>query len=122
MTYQAINTLLWLDIGVTNLDRAITFYQALLNTQARDARPHADSATLQLSASGSGITLIKQPEVALGSLTAYLNCNGRLKQALAQVKLNGGEVLQDIHSMEPFGVRAVILDSENNRIALHSAE
>lgn len=122
MTYQAINTLLWLDIAVTDMDRAITFYQALLNVPARDARPHSDSATLQLSANGSGITLIKHPEVMQGNMTAYLNCNGRLSQALAQVKLNGGKILQDVHSMEPFGLRAVILDSENNRIALHSAE
>lgn len=122
MAYTPTNTLLWIDIAVTDLDRAINFYQQLLSTPARDARPQNQSATLQLSPQGSGITLIKQDQVMTGTTTPYLNCNGRLAQALSQVKLNGGQVLQDIHSMEPFGLRAVILDSENNRLALHSVE
>ena len=33
---------------------------------------------------------------------------------------NGGEVMQPKHQIGPYGYRAVVIDSEGNRIALHS--
>jgi predicted enzyme related to lactoylglutathione lyase len=50
----------------------------------------------------------------------YLNANGRLDDAIASVVANGGKVLQPKHPIGPFGFRAIILDSEGNRVALHS--
>ena len=50
----------------------------------------------------------------------YLNVNGRIKDAVAQVGKLGGKVLEDIHPIGPYGFRAVILDSEGNRVVLHS--
>jgi predicted enzyme related to lactoylglutathione lyase len=50
----------------------------------------------------------------------YLNANGRLDDAVASVAPNGGKVLQAKHPIGPFGFRAIILDSEGNRVALHS--
>ena len=51
----------------------------------------------------------------------YLNADGRLEEALDLVELHGGKVLSARHSIAPFGFRAIILDSEGNRIALHSS-
>jgi predicted enzyme related to lactoylglutathione lyase len=50
----------------------------------------------------------------------YLNANGRLDDASAAVVPNGGKVVQSKHSIAPFGSRAIIIDSEGNRVALHS--
>jgi hypothetical protein len=50
----------------------------------------------------------------------YLNCAGRLDQAIDAVSLNGGKVLEPKHSIGPHGFRAIVLDSEGNRVALHS--
>jgi predicted enzyme related to lactoylglutathione lyase len=50
----------------------------------------------------------------------YLNCNGRLDEAIAAAAVNGGTVTQPKHQIGPFGFRAIILDSEGNRVALHS--
>jgi uncharacterized protein len=50
----------------------------------------------------------------------YFNAEGRLDQAIAQVAPNGGKVLQPKHAIGPHGFRAVLLDSEGNRVALHS--
>ena len=38
----------------------------------------------------------------------------------ASVELNGGKILKTRHSIGPHGFRAIVLDSEGNRIALHS--
>jgi predicted enzyme related to lactoylglutathione lyase len=53
-------------------------------------------------------------------LLVYLNAEGRLREALAQAVLCGGRVLEAIRSIGPHGYRAIVLDSEGNRIALHS--
>lgn len=50
----------------------------------------------------------------------YLNANGRLDDAIAAVTPNGGKIVQPKHAIGPFGFRAVIIDSEGNRVALHS--
>ena len=50
----------------------------------------------------------------------YLNAQGRLGDALSAVEKNGGKILQPKHSIGQYGFRAVILDSEGNRLALHS--
>jgi len=41
--------------------------------------------------------------------------------ALRQAEKHGGRVLKAIESIGPHGFRAIVLDSEGNRIALHSA-
>jgi predicted enzyme related to lactoylglutathione lyase len=50
----------------------------------------------------------------------YVNCDGRMPVAIAGVELNGGKILKPRHSIGPHGFRAIVLDSEGNRIALHS--
>jgi uncharacterized protein len=50
----------------------------------------------------------------------YLNVDGRLEAASSLVEKNGGKVLIPKHSIRPYGFRAIIADSEGNRIALHS--
>jgi predicted enzyme related to lactoylglutathione lyase len=49
-----------------------------------------------------------------------LNTDGRLEEVLNAVEKHGGKVLAEAHSIAPFGFRAIVLDSEGNRIALHS--
>jgi hypothetical protein len=50
----------------------------------------------------------------------YLNCDGRLDAAIAEVEKNGGKLLQSKHPIGPYGFRAIVTDSEGNRVALHS--
>ena len=117
------NTIVWCDIPVNDLDRAIKFYSAVLGqTVSKESHagmtfgllPHANE-----NASGCLVeTDDAQPSVN-GPLV-YLNCEGRLDAAIAAGEKNGGKVLQPKHQIGPYGFRAVILDSEGNRIALHS--
>jgi predicted enzyme related to lactoylglutathione lyase len=50
----------------------------------------------------------------------YLNANGRLDEAVAAVPANAGSVIEAKHAIGPFGFRAIVIDSEGNRVALHS--
>jgi predicted enzyme related to lactoylglutathione lyase len=121
VTYTPVNLLLWLDLPVLDIDRAVAFYAALLDCPPKHKNTNAGNASFQLSPQGSGLTLIRAEAIEPSQVTPYLNCHRRLDQALAQVRLHQGKILQERHSMEPFGERAVILDSEGNRLALHSA-
>ena len=50
----------------------------------------------------------------------YFGVEGRLEEAVAECVKMGGEIVQDTHQIGNFGMRAVIKDSEGNKIALHS--
>jgi uncharacterized protein len=50
----------------------------------------------------------------------YLNADGRLDDAIAQVTARGGKIVQSKHGIGLFGFRAIVLDTEGNRLALHS--
>lgn len=121
---QHPHTLVWLDIPVTDLDRAIAFYSQVLSRPLDDYRPGQPMAVFHSPGGAVSAALLKTEDALPGAEgpLPYLNCAGRLKQAVSQVRLNGGRVVRDIHGMEPFGQRAIVIDSEGNRVALHSPE
>ena len=49
-----------------------------------------------------------------------MNVDRRIRDAVAQVEQLGGKALEATHPIGPHGFRAIILDSEGSRIALHS--
>jgi uncharacterized protein len=116
------NRIVWCDIPTKKLDRAIGFYSALLGEKIeKQSYPGTEFAAF-VHENGVGGCLVSHPEAepsAHGPLI-YLNCQGRLDEAAATVGPNGGKILQPKHQIGPYGFRVVILDSEGNRIALHS--
>jgi predicted enzyme related to lactoylglutathione lyase len=117
------NQVVWVDIPVGDLERAVAFYSAVLGKPL----PTHDTGAMKLAflpsdageVGGCLFVPEKDKPGASGPLI-YLNCNGRLEAAVAEVEKNGRRVLKPAHSIPPHGSRAVILDSEGNRIALHS--
>jgi predicted enzyme related to lactoylglutathione lyase len=127
---STINTVCWADIPVTNLDRAIRFYAAVLGQpvqkKAAPALPHRPPGFefgllpyAEDQVSGCLFETEENKPSEHGPLV-YLNVAGRLDQAIQAVEKNGGQVLMEKRSMGPYGFRALIRDSEGNRIALHS--
>ncbi len=117
------NQVVWVDIPVVDLDRAIRFYSAVLGAPVkREDFPGMSIGLLPHEGQDVGGCLHKSDDVKpsdQGPLI-YLNAQGRLDQAVAAVPANGGKVLKPRHQIGPYGFRAVILDSEGNRVALHS--
>jgi predicted enzyme related to lactoylglutathione lyase len=115
------NRAVWFDIPVADLDRAVTFYQAVLGVDiSRETVEGLDLGILDHNEGNGGCLLVNKAEIAAGGVLVYLNVNGGIRDAVAKVRPNGGSVIQDTHSIGPHGFRAVVLDSEGNRIALHS--
>jgi hypothetical protein len=114
----------WFDIPVRDLDRAIRFYSAVLGVLLRKEQAGRGVAMAVLPHSDSSIggclvqTMDARPSDA-GPLL-YLNADGRLDAAVAATTIAGGAVLQPKHSIGSEGYRAIVLDTEGNRIALYS--
>ena len=116
------NRLVWFDIPVADLERSRAFYQAVLGIPVhREKSGDSDFCVLDHK-DGNGGCLVLEPGAVTGKggILCYLNVDGRLRDAMAQVAKLGGEVLEPAHAIGPHGFRAVVLDSEGNRIALHS--
>lgn len=120
------NTVVWFDLPVRDLDRAMRFYSAVLGAQVHK-QDHEGFAFAVLHHAPDGVSGCLIPDFKgnenrpsdHGPLL-YLNCQGRLDEAVAAVAPNGGTVLKPKHPIGPYGSRAIVLDSEGNRIALHS--
>ncbi len=126
---MSADTLCWTDIPVTNLDRAIKFYTAVLGKDVRKLSegrmeygllPHEEqnaSGCLVVRGDSGGVD--NRPS-ANGPLI-YLSVEGRLDEAVEAARKNGGKVLRARQKIGEHGFRAVIIDSEGNRIALHAS-
>jgi uncharacterized protein len=115
--------IVWIDIPAIDLERAIRFYSEVLGQPVR--REAFEGSVLGVltheGGSAGGCLYVSDTDrpSAHGPLL-YFNCNGRLDEALATVARVGGRVLTPKHAIAGHGQRAVVLDSEGNRIALHS--
>jgi predicted enzyme related to lactoylglutathione lyase len=118
------NTFVWVDIPVVDLDRAIAFYAAVTGRPVdRIGGPGFNFGLFQHEGQQVGGCLVESGQGVAPSLTGplvYLDAGGRLDAAVAAAQAAGGRVLQAPHSIAPNGFRAIIVDSEGNRVALHS--
>jgi predicted enzyme related to lactoylglutathione lyase len=126
---MSADTLCWTDIPVTNLDRAVKFYSAVLAQEIKKLSeggmeygllPHGEqnaSGCLCVRSDSGGVD---NTPSANGPLI-YLLVEGRLDEAVKAVRANGGKVLRERQQIAEHGFRAVVIDSEGNRIALHTS-
>ena len=116
--------IVWFDIPVRDIDRAMRFYAAVLGVELKreQAGPGMAMAMLPHTDGFVGGCLLHNADArpSESGPLLYLNTNGRLDEAVYAVEKLGGKVLSPTHSIAPFGFRAIVIDSEGNRIALHS--
>lgn len=114
------NRIVWFDMPVKDLQRAVDFYSELLAVEVKEMHP--DVAVIASEAGEVSGCLFKSDEhlpSRQGPLL-YMNVDGRLQEAVDIVQQKGGEIERAVHSISPYGSRAIVIDGEGNRIALHS--
>lgn len=115
--------LVWFDIPALDLDRAIQFYSAVLGREIRKEVLGGVPTGMLPTADGGQqgcVVVVKDFKPSADGIMIYFDVNGRLKEAVAAVRANGGTVQTDAHSIRQYGFRAEVPDSEGNCIALHA--
>lgn len=121
------NAISWFEIPTEDLQRAQTFYETIFSITLIPL----DLAQLQMrmfpieNPQQVGGALVRNAEFYEPSATAgpliYLNGNPDVQHILDKVQAAGGSILVPKTEISPeHGHMAVILDTEGNRIALHS--
>jgi len=122
------NVVGWIEIPVTDMERAVKFYEAVLDYKLTRAKLNSlDMAWFPWvdNSIGSGCSLVYEKNYYKPSqdgviiyLTAF---SGDVSIELSRVEPNGGKVLMPKKQISPeHGFMGVFLDTEGNRIALHS--
>jgi uncharacterized protein len=122
------NVVGWFEIPVTDMDRAIRFYERVLDLSLdRQTMGELDMAWFPFVAEGTGApgTLVHAPKHYApsdkGTLIYFSAFSGDLNVELSRVAAAGGKVLQEKTLItEEIGYMGLFLDTEGNRIAVHS--
>jgi uncharacterized protein len=118
----------WFEIPVTNMERAIRFYETLFGiTLKREKMGNIDMAWFpgNMESVGASGSLVYNPEMYKpskdGTLVYFSSQYGDIARELSKIKEAGGTVIQPKTLItDDIGYMAICTDSEGNRIALHS--
>jgi predicted enzyme related to lactoylglutathione lyase len=116
------NRAVWFDIPVSDLGRATKFYAQMLAIPVHQEKfGDFEFSVLDHKDGNGGCLVPKASEISSDKgLLLYLNADGRIREAVKKATDHGGKIVEDVHPIGPHGFRAIILDSEGNRVALHS--
>ena len=117
----------WFEIPVKDFDRAKKFYETLSGHQMTDmpAGPDHKMATFdpdhKLGISG-GIMHGEGYEPSPSGVIIYFKLEGTLSNGVAVAEEAGAKILVPKMTVGEYGFIAHLMDTEGNRIALHSEE
>lgn len=112
------------EIPATEISRAIDFYQAILDIKIEKMEfPEMQMGILPYEGQMVTGVIIKGKgyKPSADGVTIYINGGGNLQVILDKVEKNGGKILipKTLHADES-GYFAIFLDSEGNKLGLHS--
>jgi uncharacterized protein len=118
------NAINWFEIPVTDFTRAKKFYETLYGAEIMEM-PFPNGKYGMLPADmqngvGGGIVQGEGFEPSEKGTIVYLNGGDDLSVALSKVEDAGGKILMPKTSIGGNGFMAHFLDTEGNRVALHS--
>ena len=122
---SANNPVNWLEIPVTDLDRASAFYAAAFGSEFTPMEMGAAKMAMfpmEQGAPGAGGALVLSEGYAPsheGTLVYF--SVGSIEAALAKIAVAGGKTLLPLTPIGEHGHIAYFEDSEGNRVALHQA-
>ena len=124
------NVVGWFEIPVKNMERAIAFYEEVLDLKlSKNKMGPLDMAWFPWLEDKPGTpgTLVHYPEFykpSTDGVLIYLTAHSDdLANELSKVEAAGGQIIQPKTKIsDEYGNMALIIDTEGNRIALHSRQ
>ena len=122
------NVISWFEIPVTNMERAVKFYETVFGfILSRNQMGPLDMAWFPYveNGLGAGGSLVFEKDFYKpstdGALVYFSAQSGDLVNELSKVENAGGKIISGKKLIaEDYGYMALIIDTEGNRIALHS--
>lgn len=112
----------WFEIPVSDFSRAKSFYESIFGIELHVMDLQEIKMGIFPHAQGGG-AICEHPSYIPndnGTLL-YLNAGDQMQEILDRIKANGGSILCPKTQISPEnGYMALFLDSEGNRLALHS--
>lgn len=122
MSFQPQHFGVWFEIPVTDMARAVQYYQSVLQTELTlcedGPNPMATFTTKDESGVSGHLYPGKPAEHGAGT-TIHLSCPGSLEETLQRVKDAGGQVISDIITIPP-GRFFYSIDLDGNSIGFFS--
>lgn len=119
------NAISWFEIPATNYERAKSFYATILETKITDH--HMENTKYGMftydennNGVGGGLVEMEGAKPSAEGVTIYLNGGDDLSAPLGRVEQSGGKIIMPKTNIGENGFMAQILDTEGNKVALHS--
>ncbi len=121
------NAINWFEIPVTDYTRAKQFYATVMAVEITDHHMPEQQVKYGMfpydndnNAVGGGLIESAESKPTTDGPTLYLNGGEDLSVALGKVEAAGGKVIMPKTDIGENGFMAQFIDTEGNRIALHS--
>lgn len=119
------NVINWFEISASDINRAVKFYSEIFGFESMQVKDFGGfkMAFFPMEGQGVGGALCKGDgyKPSQDGAVIYLNGGQDLAIPLSKVESAGGKIiLQKRQISEEYGHMALFIDSEGNRVALHS--
>jgi predicted enzyme related to lactoylglutathione lyase len=117
------NALTWFEIPTVDLDRALRFYETVLDLKLnKEVFGGTPMAIFPHSESNAGGALVQDPKrnPSPDGTLIYLDAAGKLDACIERVRRAGGTLVSPKTDIGDPGFVAVFRDPEGNVVALHS--
>ena len=124
---KTTNALNWFEIPVTDIKRAKKFYETIFSITMEEHLMGEDKMSFFPEESGSGkasgsLVQSSNHKPSIEGTIVYLNANPNMDEVLAKVENEGGQVAMPKMSIGENGHIAFILDTEGNKVGIHSIQ
>lgn len=117
------NVGVWFEIPVTDMERALTYYRAVLDVKLeREVFAGTEMAVFPFEGNAAtGALMMCDRKPSLDGSVIYLNCDGKLDAVMARVEAHGGRLLgPKITLPDNMGAFFLMQDSEGNQVGCHA--
>jgi uncharacterized protein len=120
-----VNSLNWFEIPASNLRRSKKFYESIFGIKMEEQDMMGMKMAFFPWKAGSGkangsLVQSDMHKPSPDGAVIYLNANPKLDKVLGKIEKSGGKVVMPKTQVGDFGFMAFFIDTEGNKVALHS--